>query len=276
MTKNNEPQIDIRTRHPYTNIPNALIRDKRLRLQTRAVLILMLSLPPDWDYSVRGMAAVAGVSKDTMSRIMGELEEYGYLRRKRQDREDGGRFGKTGLILTDDPEALFDDEVREETEPCPKNTDTAPCPNFPCPENSPQQIKDKQNTPLPPKGERRVRKRAPNKEAPDWKPERFATFWEYYRTHARKENKQGAIRAWDQLKPDDALLAVMGRALEIQVASDMWQRGVGIPYASTWLNGQRWKDVLQETAGTDAGEDAGADPWDAVSVDRLDGGDRPC
>ena len=120
-----------------------------------------------------------------------------------------------------------------------------------------------------------MRKRAPAKEAPDWKPERFAAFWEYYRTHARNEDKQGAIRAWDKLKPDEALLAVMGRALEIQVASDMWQRGVGIPYASTWLNGQRWKDVLQEAA-REAGEADGTDPWDTVTVDRLDGGDRPC
>ena len=275
MTKA-EPQIELRTKHPYTNIPNALIRDKRLRLQTRAVLILMLSLPPDWDFSVRGMAAVAGVSKDTMGRIMGELETYGYLRRKRQDREDGGRFGKTGLILTDDPEALFDDEERQEEPPCPKNADTAPCPNFPCPEKSPQQIKDKQNTPLPPKGEKRARKRAPVKETADWKPERFEAFWAYYRTYARKEDRQGAIRAWDNLKPDDTLITVMGKALELQVASDMWRRGVGIPYAATWLNGQRWKDVLQETAGADAGEEDGSDPWDAVSVDGAEGGDRLC
>ena len=35
-------QIEVRTRDPYTHIPNAVIRDKNLRLQTRAVLILML------------------------------------------------------------------------------------------------------------------------------------------------------------------------------------------------------------------------------------------
>lgn len=151
-------QIEVRTSVPYTQIPNALIRDKRLRLQTRAVLIMMLSLPPDWDYSVRGMASVAGVSKDTMARILAELEQAGYLRRQRQSRGEGGQFGRASFILTDDPTALFEDEEQ----PCPENPDTAPCPNLPCPEkpcpvNSPQQIKEKQiqeqqKNPLPPKG----------------------------------------------------------------------------------------------------------------------------
>ena len=238
------PQIDIRTKNPYTNIPNALIRDKRLRLQTRAVLILMLSLPPDWDYSVRGMAVVAGVSKDTMGRIMGELEETGYLRRRRQDRGEGGRFGRAGFILTDDPAALFEDEEKEESEPCPENADTeAPCPNLPCPEKSPQQIKEQQNTPLPPKGEKRARSRPPAKATADWKPERFEAFWTFYRTRCRGEARQAAIRAWDKLRPSDQLIETMARALTGQLASEEWQRGVGIPYASTWINGRRWEDT---------------------------------
>lgn len=121
------------------------------------------------------------------------------------------------------------------------------------------------------KGTQERRRRA-TKESPDWMPDKFAAFWEYYRTHARKENKQGAIRAWDKLKPDEALQAVMGKALAIQVASNMWQRGVGIPYASTWLNGRRWEEVTVE----EPEEDAGADPWDAVSVDQPEGGDGLC
>ena len=177
-------QIEVRTRDPYTHIPNAVIRDKNLRLQTRAVLILMLSLPPDWDFSVRGMASVAGVSKDTMSRILSELEAAGYLRRKMQARGEGGQFGKAGFILTDDPTAFFDDEEApaEEPaeEPCPENTDTAaPCPNLPCPENpcpvnSPQQNKEEQTNDrryppiVPPQGEARRPRRRKAKETADW------------------------------------------------------------------------------------------------------------
>ena len=74
---------------------------------------------------------------------------------------------------------------------------------------------------------------------PKWKPERFAAFWKFY---PRGENKQRAVKAWDKLKPDDALIATMGRALAKQKASPDWQRGIGIPHASTWLNGRRWED----------------------------------
>lgn len=79
----------------------------------------------------------------------------------------------------------------------------------------------------------------PDDGLPKWKPERFAAFWKFY---PRGENKKRAVRAWDKLKPDDALIAVMGRALAKQKASADWQRGIGIPHASTWLNGRRWED----------------------------------
>ena len=84
------------------------------------------------------------------------------------------------------------------------------------------------------------RRREAPKDAPDWKPERFARFWDYY---PRGESKQAAIRAWDKLQPSDALIDEMAAALVRQMASESWQAGVGIPYASTWLNNRRWTDV---------------------------------
>ncbi len=93
----------------------------------------------------------------------------------------------------------------------------------------------------PPTGDaptNRRRNREP-KAAPDWKPERFEGFWRMYPV---KKSKQAAIRAWDSLRPDDGLLAVMGRALQRQMAGEDWQRGFGIPYPATWINGRRWED----------------------------------
>ena len=85
-------------------------------------------------------------------------------------------------------------------------------------------------------------KREP-KETADWKPERFEAFWKFYRKNVRGEDRQSAIRAWDKLRPDDALIARIGRSLEKQVASESWQAGYGKPYASTYLNRRRWEDV---------------------------------
>lgn len=75
--------------------------------------------------------------------------------------------------------------------------------------------------------------------AADWKPERFEAFWKFY---PRGENKKAARRAWNKLKPSDELIAEMGRALKRQMQSRDWLAGVGVPYASTWINGRRWED----------------------------------
>ena len=99
-------------------------------------------------------------------------------------------------------------------------------------------------------------RRAPKKVAL-WKPERFAAFWQYY---PRGESKQAAIAAWDKLRPDDALIDDIARALKRQMASEEWQRGVGIPYASTYLNQRRWEDEKHEPAES-KGEGGGLPLW---------------
>lgn len=96
------------------------------------------------------------------------------------------------------------------------------------------------NTPIPPKGER-VSKRV-HKDVPDWKPDRFAGFWDFY-PRKGKRNKQGAIRAWDRLKPSDQLIGEIGRALVKLKATDEWKGGKCIPYAATFLNQERWHDA---------------------------------
>lgn len=107
--------------------------------------------------------------------------------------------------------------------------------------------KDKHRTenitipPLPPTGGKGVKAKR-DKSVPKWKPERFEAFWNFYRTHVRGEDRQGAVSEWDRLKPDDALIAVMGKALQAQLRSDDWQRGIGIPYAKRWLKHKRWMD----------------------------------
>ena len=184
-----------------------------------------------------------GVSKDTMSKYIKELETAGYIKRT-QTHGEKGTFSKSVYILTDTP----GDFGNEDDLPCPKNYDTdEQCPNSsapvtPAPVKSPQKKRTeekkrtKQVTPKAPTGGRRSNE---PKEAPDWKPERFAAFWEAYPCG---KSKQAAIRAWDKLRPDDDLIRAMALGLKRAMAGEDWQRGIGIPYASTWLNGRRWED----------------------------------
>nr|DAG69672.1 MAG TPA: putative replisome organizer protein [Caudoviricetes sp.] len=113
-----------------------------------------------------------------------------------------------------------------------------------------------EHTPLTPQGEQVCKKRV-HKDAPDWKPERFAGLWSYYPAKGRK-NKQRAIQAWDKLQPDDALIDRIARSLAKLKATEEWQRDVGIPYVATFLNGERWRDAdeLDGADGPDGGGEA--------------------
>lgn len=99
-----------------------------------------------------------------------------------------------------------------------------------------------------PPGEKKSRR---EKTVPDWKPERFEAFWNFYPpVNGKRPCKQRAVKAWDKIRPDDETIARMGRALTRELKSEMWQAGIGIPYASTWLNQRRWEDEVVPAAGT--------------------------
>lgn len=275
MTGVNEHQIEIiRDEDPYSRIPKALIQDDRLRLQTRMVLIMMLSCRPDWDFSIRGMAKIAGVTKDTMSKMMAELESAGYVKRKPQARESAGQFAKAGYLVSGKPIFLREPEV----EPCHENQDTvedvaSPCPNLsytkePYTINSPQinnkQVINKQvsDPPCsPPEGEApapapQPKSRSTRSKAEPYRLDWFEAFWLRY---PRKDNKQAALKAWCKLKPDRALCSKMAAALDRDKHSRQWCKDGGefIPLASTWLNQCRWENLGVDLSQLPAAADPG-------------------
>lgn len=257
-------QIVIRRKLPSTtNIQDSLIWDEALSAMARFTLIAMLSMRKGWDYSVRGMAAMIHVSKDTMSKYIRELEDAGYLKRVQRNGENG-KFCKATYILTDTPWEFG------EGEPCPKNYDTEPpCPNLSAPEmsapeNSPQQnieIKEQKREenndhPLPPQGDSttdvqqpRPKRRRAAKSVPSWEPERFEGFW---RAYPRDEDRAKAVEQWDKLPRDgelmerygteEALLHDIAVGLKRHLDCEDWQEGRGIPYAFRWLRDRRWTE----------------------------------
>ena len=236
--------ITVRHRTGFTVLPNCTLRDNRLSLKTRAILAIMVSMPSDWDYTVSGLATICGVGKDAVRSSLRELEAGGYLTRV-QRHDENGHFSRNEYIVTDEPTG----EGKTPLSGYPSTGE--PLTAEPLTDNPTQQNKDCTNTPYsPPEGdgpahtnEKPTRRKKGPKIAPEWKPERFARFWEYY---PRGENKQRAMQAWDRLKPSDELIDQMAQALRRQMQSESWRAGVGIPYASTWLNNRRWEDEIKK------------------------------
>lgn len=232
----------------YTVMSNYHLTDRRLSLKAIGLLSKILSLPDGWDYTIAGLTQICCEGKAAVATAIKELEAAGYIERC-QLRSDNGSFSGTEYIVRESPitENRSSAEMPESPitdfpspdNPSPDNpSPDNPSPDNPSPENRPQLNTNIPSTNIPPIVPRRKRRNEP-KDAPDWKPERFEAFWKSYPCGA---SKQAAIRAWDKLKPDDKLLEEMAKGLARQLKSEAWQAGFGIPYASTWLNQQRWTD----------------------------------
>lgn len=77
----------------FTTMLNHHLRNKKLSLKAVGLLSKMLSLPPDWDYSIRGLAMLNTDGIDGIRTAMKELEDEGYVVRV-QSRDDHGRMAR--------------------------------------------------------------------------------------------------------------------------------------------------------------------------------------
>lgn len=229
---------------------------------------MIASLPPNWDYNIQGLATTCMVGKDAIRTCLNELENAGYLERE-QLHGEGGRFGGWLYVVHDVSRAPADESPdippSSEKPTTVKPTTVEPMADKPSSGN-PTQVKKEgskersSNSPEAPQG---GRKRRAVKTVPEWKPERFEKFWNFYSKYGHAsggKDRVGAVREWDALKPDDALIDKFAIALSRQTQTDEWQCGVGIPYACRWLKYRRWEDL----AGVpDDPPEAGGTGWAA-------------
>ena len=248
--------------HSYTVMANHHLRDERLSLKSKGLLSLILSLPDDWRISIEGMTQFSSDGKDAIRSAIRELTDAGYITRA-QTHSEAGTFSGYDYIVHETPAASpssgFPTMEKPTTEkpttenPTLRNTERLSTilppivphegDGGPLPEGEAREGGDVSESGTPPK-----RKRRATKSAPDYRPDTFSRFWAAY---PRGEDKQGAIAAWDELKPDDATLQAMSRALVRQKASEEWRRGIGIPYAVRWLRRRRREPEVTFRYGTD-------------------------
>lgn len=73
----------------YTVMANYHLRDISLSLKAKGLLSLMLSLPEGWDYTTKGLACICKDGVDSICSTVKELENAGYVQRKRLRNELG-------------------------------------------------------------------------------------------------------------------------------------------------------------------------------------------
>ena len=86
----------------YTVMSNYHLRDRSLSLKAKGLLSLMLSLPEDWDYTMKGLARICKDGIDSISGGIRELETHGYLVRARV-RNENGQLGSIEYTILEQP-----------------------------------------------------------------------------------------------------------------------------------------------------------------------------
>lgn len=209
--------VKIQKKDNYTTISNFHLQDENLSLKAKGLLTLMLSLPKNWDYSVKGLESICIESKNTINSILKELEVNGYLTRK--------------MIFTNGKISDWEYTIYENNQ-FPKNEDieNEDIENWDVNKIT-KELKVNNSINLTKEYKKNIIK------------DKFERFWKAY---PRKQKKSKAEAWFMTHNPSDELMEQIMSSLEKFKKTDEWKKANGqyIPHPTSWLNGRRWEDEL--------------------------------
>lgn len=229
LRKNNKQQ--------FTSLPQSIFRDKRLSLKDVGLLVSMLSLPDDWEFSENGLEAIFEHDGQASIRTgLKSLEKNGYLKRVRERDKQTGKITACNWYLYDYPH--FEKPHLEN-------------PNVDNPSwgNPPQSITKESITKESTTKESKNNKSAdalPSIDAASLEAE-FDILWRLY---PRKEGKSNALKDYIKARKDKknpATMEEVQRGIERYVKYITAQKTERrfVKQGSTWFHQRCWEDEYQ-------------------------------
>jgi len=86
----------------FTVMSNHHFRNRELSLKAMGLLSLMLNLPDNWDYTLKGLSTICGDGISSVRARLMELERHGYVVRERM-RDEHGRLANTEYSIFEVP-----------------------------------------------------------------------------------------------------------------------------------------------------------------------------
>ena len=109
----------------YTVMANHHLKNRSLSLKAKGLLSVMLSLPEDWDYTLKGLAHISKESIDAIREGIRELETAGYIIRSRSRNEKGQLTG-ADYVIYEHPQPILENSTQAENTPPDSSQDTTP------------------------------------------------------------------------------------------------------------------------------------------------------
>ena len=167
----------------YTTISNGFLRDKNLSLKAKGFLTVIMALPDDWDFSIKGICSVLKEGKTAIYGVIQELKENRYCKTTPNRNEKGLILG-LDYVFYEEP---YDEEPQQDY----PHSDNRYMDNMP----QLNTYENKEN-----KGINDLSKKEEREESLSKKDELFEECWKAYR---RKGSKSKSKTYWNKLKDDE-------------------------------------------------------------------------
>lgn len=95
----------------FTVMSNHHLQNKELSLKAKGLMSLMLSLPENWDYTMKGLSRICKEGLDSIRAAIHELEKQGYVIRERI-RSANGQLGAVEYTILEQPKNSGSDETK--------------------------------------------------------------------------------------------------------------------------------------------------------------------
>lgn len=209
--------VKIEKKNNYIVVPNSILRDKRISIKARGLLVIILSLPPKWKLTVSGLVTVTGAGETAVRAGLRELEKYGYVQCTRA-RDSKGRIGCMDYIIREVP-------LNEEN-PKVENPEV----ETPELENLGVVSTDIVSTDI-----------VSTNDMDSLQSRYFKVFWNTYPKHIKiKETKE----YWNKLPVDIDLYDKIIKSVTDYKKTEQWLDPTYIPNPLTYLRDERWRDEI--------------------------------
>lgn len=209
----------------HVTINNAIMKERDVSLKAKGLFALVMSLPDDWDFSIKGICAITKENYTAVNSAIHELIDAGYCRR--QTVKENGKFVgcdyEFSEVKTGSPRLDFTHTGNPRVENLNGNNINSTI-NSPLNDNiSSINTSDK-------KEDKSVSNDTPKVDS------LFETFWEKY---GYKKSKKPTISAWRKLNKEQKEAAIKG--IEIY-KEDCRRNQRQMKHPSTYLNQLTWED----------------------------------
>ena len=106
------PKVTVKIDKNFTTIPNEILKNREMSLKAKGLLITMLSLPEEWNYTVEGLSKILKEGRDSIRAALSELEEFSYLTRERK-RDSRGQLSEIEYFVYQYPIKMGSEPITE-------------------------------------------------------------------------------------------------------------------------------------------------------------------